>query len=111
MINNISFITTHFVDFDWTSLLVRNIRKFTPPEKIKEILIINQDRTVKSHDKLLAVDPLVRVVEYPRSELQFKLQMDDYAAVLNQAINDVVGESVFIIDSDFHPLNKNCEKF
>lgn len=114
MINNISFVTTHFVDFDWTSLLVRNIRKFTPPEKIKEILIINQDRTVESRDRLLALDPSVRVVEYPRSELHFKLQLHDHAAVLNQAIRDVVGESVCVFDSDAHPLNKkwlpNCER-
>lgn len=114
MINNISFITAHFVDFDWTSLLVRNILKFTPKEKIKEILIINQDRTLKSRLRLEVLGPLVRVVEYPRSELHFKLQLHDHAAVLNRAISDVTGDFTCIFDSDAHPTNvkwlPNCEK-
>jgi len=114
MIKNISFISAHFYDFDWTELLVRNIKRYTDETLIKEIILINQDRTQESRDRLQALDPKVRVVEYPRSELHFKLQGHDHAAVLNQAIREVRGEYVCIFDSDAHPMKADwigkCEQ-
>lgn len=105
MITNISFITTHFFDFDWTSLLVQNIVNFTETERIKEILIINQDRSLESHSILKKLDVLVRVVEYPKSEKHFEYRGHDHAMVLNRAIHDVEGDYICIFDSDAHPIN------
>jgi len=114
MIKNISFISAHFYDFDWTELLVRNIKRYTDETLIKEIILINQDRTQDSCDRLQALGPKVRVVEYPRSELHFKLQGHDHAAALNQAIREVRGEYVGIFDSDAHPMKADwigkCEQ-
>lgn len=114
MIKNISFITAHFYDFDWTTLLVKNITRFTDDQLVKEILIINQDRTVESREKLQALHPKVRVLEYPVSELHYKLQWHDHAHVLNLSLAEAVGDYVCIFDSDAHPINEKwiglCEE-
>ncbi len=106
MIKNISFISAHFYDFDWTELLVRNIKRYTDEALIKEIILINQDRTQESRDRLQALDPKVRVVEYPRSELHYKMQWHDHAWVLNNAIYEAGGDFICIFDSDAHPFDK-----
>ncbi|MEL7625967.1 MAG: glycosyltransferase [Anaerolineaceae bacterium] len=114
MINNLSIITTHFFDFDWTLRLIDSIQVFTPFERIDEILIINQDRALESHRKLQELSPFVRVVEYPRSEKHFKVQGHDHANVLNRAIREVIGDYLCIFDSDAHPINTSwlqaCEE-
>lgn len=114
MINNISFVTAHFFDFEWTEMLVNNIINFTDPKKIKEILIINQDRSLESHNRLVDINPKVKVVEFPKSVNHFQVQGHDHAAVLNCAMKKVNGEYVCIFDSDAHPINNSwlltCEE-
>lgn len=107
MVTNISFITTHFYDFEWTELLVRNIFRFTDDTLIKEIVIVNQDRTKVSRDRLEKLGRKIRVVEYPRSEEHFKLMGHDHPVVLNRAITEVTGDYVCIFDSDAHPFSDN----
>jgi len=105
MIQRISFITAHFYDFDWTNLLINNILSYTDHELIKEILIINQDRTDESHQKLENLCKKVRVLEYPKNEEHFRIQGHDHAFVLNQAIKEASGDFICIFDSDAHPIN------
>jgi len=107
MIKNISFLTTHFIDFDWTSLLVKNILKYTDLLRIKEIAIINQDRTSESQMRLQGLSSLVRVLEYPCSSSHYAIQGHDHANVLNQAIREVKGEYICLFDSDAHPTKPN----
>lgn len=113
MINEISIITTHFHDFDWTELLLEKVFNFTDFSKIKEILIINQDRNLESANRLRSYSSKIRVVQYPRSEKHFEVQGHDHAAVLNKAITEVKGKYICIFDSDAHPINrgwiKTCE--
>lgn len=114
MITKLSIITTHFFDFEWTNLLVKNILKFTEKSRILEIIIINQDRSFDSHTRLEDIGPLIKVIEYPKSEIHFKAQGHDHANVLNKAIGEINGEYLCILDSDAHPINTSwlivCEE-
>lgn len=114
MINKISFITTHFVDFDWTNLIIKNIHKYTEPSKILEIIVINQDRSLDSHNRLKTMGSSIKVIEYPESEIHFKIQGHDHANVLNKAIREISGDYLCIFDSDAHPINNTwlniCEE-
>jgi len=51
-INNLTVITAHFADFDWTKMLVERINSLVPKSKLLELIIINQDRTGGSTIKL-----------------------------------------------------------
>lgn len=105
MFDNISIITTHFFDFDWTELLINNITNNSEVNKLKEILVINQDRNQDSAKRLESLHPLVRVLEYPISEPHFEIQGHDHAMVLNQAVREIQGTYMCIFDSDAHPIN------
>jgi hypothetical protein len=100
----LSIITAHFFAFDWTELLIRQINTTTDPDDIREIIIINQDRTEESHRRLEKLDPKIRVVEYPKSEPHFQATGHDHSAVLNQAINEAKGEYICLFDTDCHPI-------
>ncbi len=98
-----SFITAHFHDFGWTERLIGQLRATTPPEAIAEILVIDQDRTPASTERLAALDPAVRVLQYPRSPKHFEWTRHDHAAVLNRAVTEARGELTCLFDSDAHP--------
>src|SRR5208337_1308530 len=97
-------ITAHFHDFRWTELLLRRLGAGIPADSIRETLVIDQDRTPQSRARLAALDPLVRVVQYPKDERFFELLGHDHPVVLNQAIQDAQGEWVCLFDSDAHPI-------
>jgi hypothetical protein len=101
----ISFITTHFYDFDWTGLLIRQLLATTPAARIHEILIIDQDREETSRERLAGLAPGVRVVQYPKSERHFEWTRHDHAAVLNAAVREAHGELICLFDSDAHPIS------
>lgn len=103
----ISFISTHFYDFDWTQKLIHQLNQLTPAKLIFEILIINQDRNKNSRLQLKKLDKKIRVVEYPISEKHFLVQGHDHAFVLNQVILEAKGDYLIIFDSDAHPFKKN----
>jgi hypothetical protein len=102
---SVSFITTHFHDIGWTERLIRQLRMTTPHEAIAEILVIDQDRTPASAERLAALDPAVRVRQYPRSERHFEWTRHDHAAVLNCAVTEARGELICLFDSDAHPMS------
>lgn len=103
-LKDITVITAHFHDFRWTEMLLRQLRATTPADSVREILIIDQDRTPQSCARLTALDPLIRVVQYPKDERLFELLGHDHPAVLNQAIKEAQGEWVCLFDSDAHPV-------
>ncbi len=113
IITDITFITAHFQDFDWIKSWVKRIVQFTDYNLIRELLIINQDRNSKSRAKLQALDPKVRVLEYPVNQKYFDKQGHDHAYVLNLATEEAQGQFVCIMDSDCHPFSsdwiKGCE--
>jgi glycosyltransferase involved in cell wall biosynthesis len=102
---SVSFITTHFHDVGWTERLIRQLRATTPHEAIAEILVVDQDRTPASAERLSALDRAVRVVQYPRSSRHFEWTRHDHAAVLNHAVTDARGELICLFDSDAHPIS------
>ncbi|MDD2522758.1 MAG: glycosyltransferase [Anaerolineaceae bacterium] len=112
--DKISIITTHFYDFSWTKLWAAKIQKNTDQNKIKEVLIINQDRSIESRNLLKQIYPKSQILEYPRNEEQFLKRGHDHAAVLNLAVQEATGEYICIFDSDCHPFSPEwvpaCEK-
>ncbi len=104
-ISNLSIITTHFYDFRWIKCWIRRIRSYTDENIIKEILIVNQDRTIKSRKKLEKLDKRIVVLEYPRSQAHFDHQGHDHAYVMNLAIRETSGDYICIFDSDSHPFS------
>jgi hypothetical protein len=106
MIQSLSFISAHFYDFDWIEMLISKINLFTPVNLIEEILVINQDRTLSSYNKLHQLDPKIKVLEYPKSDTHFNLMGHDHAAVLNKAVIEAKGQYICIFDSDAHPINE-----
>jgi hypothetical protein len=108
MLKDISFITAHFFDFDWTEHLIRRIQETTPREEIRELLVINQDRTETSRRRLESLAPgLITVLEYPRSEEHFKWTRHDHAAVLNATLPRAQGTYIALFDSDAHPIRSD----
>lgn len=111
---NISIITAHFYDFSWIKLWARKIQDNLDENKIKEILIINQDRSVESRNMLQEICPRSRILEYPRNEEQFLKRGHDHASVLNLAVKEATGDYICIFDSDCHPFSAEwlpaCEK-
>ena len=105
MSTSASFITTHFHDIGWTERLIRQIRATTPEEAVREIVIVDQDRTEASAKRLAALDRAVRVLQYPRSERHFEWTRHDHAAVLNRAVGEAHGELICLFDSDAHPIS------
>jgi hypothetical protein len=99
-----SFITTHFYDVGWTERLIRQLRMTTPDEAIAEIIVVDQDRTQASAERLSALDRAVRVVQYPKSPRHFEWTRHDHAAVLNHAVTEARGELICLFDSDAHPI-------
>lgn len=112
--DNISIITTHFHDFSWIKLWTKKIQENLDENKIKEILIINQDRSVESRNLLQQIYPRSKILEYPRNEEQFIKRGHDHAAVLNLAVKEATGNYICIFDSDCHPFSTDwlpaCEK-
>jgi len=112
-LEKISFITTHFYDFEWTSYLIHQLYKNTEKNKIYEILIINNDRTVESYRKLMEICPEATILEFPLSEKHFIKKGHDHAFVFNEAIKKAKGDFICIFDSDCHPYDpqwlKVCE--
>jgi hypothetical protein len=110
----ISFLTTHFYDFEWTGLLVRQLLATTPAERIHEIIIIDQDREIGSRQRLQELAPGVRVLQYPKSERHFEWTRHDHAAVLNAAVREASGDLICLFDSDAHPISAEwlprCDK-
>jgi hypothetical protein len=104
---DITFIVTHFFDFYWTELCVRQICKTTEPSAIREILIINQDRLEASRERIKDLDSRIRVLEYPKSEAHFAVMGHDHPAVLNEAIYEAQGKYICIFDSDAHPFSSD----
>lgn len=107
MLQDITFITAHFRDFEWTQLLVESICQNTPLESINEIIIIDQDRSEESRSRLQTLNSKVQVVQYPKSEPHFLITQHDHSAVLNAAIREAKGELILIFDSDAHPISIN----
>lgn len=109
-INNLTVITAHFADFDWTKMLVERINSLVPKSKLLELIIINQDRTEESTTKLKQISPDAIIKIYPRNEQLFELQGHDHASVLTKALNEAKGNFICVIDSDAHPINQNWIK-
>ncbi|MGO8764080.1 MAG: hypothetical protein ACLQSR_02970 [Limisphaerales bacterium] len=107
---DITFVTTSFHDQSWIKLQLRQIRKTTPEEAINSILIIDQDRTIVSRNRLARLDKKSKVFQYERNEACFKVAGHDHPAVLNQIIKQVSSEFCCIFDSDAHPMSKNWFK-
>lgn len=114
MIDNISIITAHFYDFAWIKLWAKKIQLNTDENKIKEIFIINQDRSLDSHNLLKQIYPRSQILEYPKNEEQISKKGHDHAAVLNFAVKEATGDYICIFDSDCHPFSPEwlptCEK-
>jgi hypothetical protein len=104
-VEQISFVTAHFSDFGWTELWLKRIKENTPSSAILEFLIINQDRTEESKNRLESLDPRIRVVQYPKSERHFAITGHDHAAVLNAVMHDARGQYICLFDSDAHPTS------
>lgn len=104
--DSISFITAHFSDFDWTRCWLDRIIRYTDSSLIHEILIINQDRTIKIYEKLSRLNQKVKVLEYPANETIIAKQGHDHAYVLNLAVQEAQGKYVCIMDSDCHPISR-----
>jgi glycosyl transferase family 2 len=100
-----TFITTHFHDVGWTERLIRQLRRTTPDEAIAEILVVDQDRTSASAERLSTLDRAVRVLQYPRSHRHFEWTRHDHAAVLNRAVTEARGTLICVFDSDAHPMS------
>jgi Glycosyl transferase family 2 len=100
-----SFVTTHFHDLGWTERLISQLRRTTPDEAIAEILVVDQDRTRASAERLSSLDRAVRVVQFPESPRHFEWTRHDHAAVLNRAVTEVRGELICLFDSDAHPIS------
>lgn len=107
MLDKISVVTAHFGDLAWIRRLIASLRKHTREAAIQEILIVNQARDITVRRELQALDPLGRVLEYPRSERHFAVQGHDHAAVLNQACREVRGEWIALFDSDCFPIHSD----
>ncbi|GEM_PF-2865752 len=105
MLQDITFITAHFRDFEWTQLLVESICQKTPADSIREIIIIDQDRSEESRSYLQTLGSKIRVVQYPKSEPHFLITQHDHSAVLNAAVKEARGELILIFDSDAHPIS------
>lgn len=103
--NDISFITAHFHDFDWIECWINRIKQFTEYNHIKEFLIINQDRIDESRYRLVRLDKKVRVLEFPANQKYIDKQGHDHAYVLNLAVQEAIGQFVCIMDSDCHPTS------
>ena len=103
-VNRISLVTAHFGNLDWICRLLRALRRHTPIERVSEIVIINQNRTSRTAEQLRSLDPLVRIVTYPRSEPHFNIQGHDHAAVLNRVMGEVRGEWLALFDVDCLPI-------
>jgi hypothetical protein len=103
--SDLTIITTHFSDFRWTDLLLRRISATVPSSALREILIIDQDRTSASRTRLEAYGEPVRLLQYPRSQRHFAYTRHDHAAVLNTALREAAGSVICIFDSDAHPLS------
>jgi hypothetical protein len=101
----ITFITAHFSDLQWTSFWYKRIRETIPSGLSVEFIIINQDRTIKSTQRLRELGEYIRVVEFPRSEKHFEATGHDHAAVLNKVLQLANGHYISIWDSDAHPLS------
>ena len=101
----ISYITTHFSDFEWTRKWYESIMAFRPRDYEYEIIIIDQDRSRESRERLQMLGPLIKVVQYPRSQRHFDIMGHDHAAVLNQVLRAASGEIITIWDSDAHPVS------
>ena len=101
----ISYITTHFFDFEWTRKWYESIMAFHPLDHDYEIIIVDQDRSRESRDQLQMLGPLVRVVQYPRSQKHFDVMGHDHAAVLNKVLRETSGDIITIWDSDAHPTS------
>jgi Glycosyl transferase family 2 len=99
-----TFITTHFHDMAWTERLIRQLRGTTPEEAIAEILVVDQDRTPASAERVSALDRSVRVLQYPPSPKHFEWTRHDHAAVLNRAVMEARGALICLFDSDAHPI-------
>jgi len=110
MLQDITFITAHFRDFEWTQLLVESICQNTPSESINEIIIVDQDRSEKSRSRLQTLNSKVRVVQYPKSEAHFLITQHDHSAVLNAAIKEAKGAHILVFDSDAHPIKSDYLK-
>lgn len=103
--NDLTIITTHFHEFRWFEIWIRQIRSNTPAAVIREILIVNQDRSLDSQIRLANFDDRIRVLEFQRSEAHFAAMGHDHAAVLNEAIKEAKGNIICLFDSDAYPLD------
>ncbi len=102
---SVTFIVTHFYEFRWLEVWIRKVLEFTPTEVIREILIIDQDRTDLSRTRLGLLDSRVRVLQYPRSVQHIAIASHDHAAVLNRAVLEARGDYICILDSDAFPID------
>lgn len=106
-LENITIITTHFYDFSWTKTLIDRLIQNTDFSRIKEVIIINQDRSVESREKLQDIASFATIVGYPKNEEYFKKRGHDHAAVLNLAVQQATGDFICIFDSDCHPFSSS----
>jgi len=98
-----SFLTTHFFDYEWTSLLAQRLSQTVPSSATVQFLVIDQDRTADSARRLAALVPHATVLQFPRSQRHFERMGHDHAFVLNEAIKHVAGDLLVVFDSDAHP--------
>lgn len=112
--DKISIITAHFFDYAWIKLWAKKIQENTGEDKIKEVFIINQDRSLESRNLLKEIYPKSKILEFPRNEEQILMKGHDHAAVLNNAVKEATGDYICIFDSDCHPFSPEwlptCEK-
>lgn len=103
--SDLTIITTHFHEFRWIETWHRHILANTPAEAIREIIVVDQDRTEESRSRLSSLDPRFRVRQFARSEPHFRAVGHDHGAVLNAVVREAQGSIVCLFDSDAYPLN------
>jgi len=74
-------------------------------DRVREIVIIDQDRTPVSADAIRRVAGDVKILRFPRSEAHFELLGHDHPAVLNQGLRRCSGDVISLWDSDAHPFS------
>jgi hypothetical protein len=98
-------LTTHFGDPGWVELLVQRLRSFLPDVAMKNIFVVDQDRSDRSEAMLRERLGEVTILRWPRSDPHFVITGHDHANVLNLAVRAIDSDFLLIFDSDAHPIS------
>jgi hypothetical protein len=94
-------IACHIGDVFWVGEMARRLDEWSPPERVPEIVVVDQDRPT-AHRPLLAALPRVsRVMAFPKDDDQFTWLSHDHPASLDRACREPMTTShVLVMDSD-----------